>query len=91
MKYNHKFTCQILLLHRNKGRNGLLFEHFEGHNNTLYIIFVLPRQKSLCSNEKLFLWEILNPDTSALPVPWSKSQLRSLKKDLQHRGTFIEN
>jgi hypothetical protein len=30
MKYDHKFTYQILLLHRNKGHNGLHFGHFEG-------------------------------------------------------------
>jgi hypothetical protein len=39
MKYDHKFTCQILLLHRNKGRNTLHFGHFEGlktHCNITY-------------------------------------------------------
>jgi hypothetical protein len=30
--------CQILLLHRNWGRNGLHFEHLEGRKNALYII-----------------------------------------------------
>jgi hypothetical protein len=36
MKYDHKFMCHILLLHRNKGRNGLHFGHFEGSKNALY-------------------------------------------------------
>jgi hypothetical protein len=35
MKYDHKFTSQILLLHRNKGLNGIHFEHFEGRKTTL--------------------------------------------------------
>jgi hypothetical protein len=35
MKYDHKFRCQILLLHPNEGRNGLLFGHFEGRKNPL--------------------------------------------------------
>jgi hypothetical protein len=38
MKYDHKFTCQILLLHRNKGRNRLHFGYCEGHKNALYLI-----------------------------------------------------
>jgi hypothetical protein len=36
MKYDHKFTCQILLLPRNKGRNGLYFGHFDGRKTALY-------------------------------------------------------
>jgi hypothetical protein len=36
MKYNHKFTCQILFLDRNKGRNGLHFGHFGGRKKALY-------------------------------------------------------
>jgi hypothetical protein len=36
MKYDHKFTCPIFPLHRNKGRNGLYFGHFEGRKNSLY-------------------------------------------------------
>jgi hypothetical protein len=39
MKYDHKFTCQILLLHHNKGRNGLHFGYFEGRKNALYFGF----------------------------------------------------
>jgi hypothetical protein len=35
MKYDHKFTHQIILLHRNKGRNGLHFGHFEGRKKAL--------------------------------------------------------
>jgi hypothetical protein len=27
MQYDHKFNCQILLLHRNKGRHGVYFGH----------------------------------------------------------------
>jgi hypothetical protein len=38
MKYDHKFTCQFLLLHRDKGRNRLLFVHFEGRKNVPYTI-----------------------------------------------------
>jgi hypothetical protein len=35
MKYDSKFTWPILLLHRNKGRNGLHFGHFEGRKSAL--------------------------------------------------------
>jgi hypothetical protein len=30
MKYDHQFTCQIRLMHRNKVHNGLHFGHFKG-------------------------------------------------------------
>jgi hypothetical protein len=35
MKYDHKFTCQILLLHRNKRRNRFHFGYFERRKNAL--------------------------------------------------------
>jgi hypothetical protein len=38
MKYNHKLTDQILLLHRNNGRHGLHFWYFEGRKNAQYSI-----------------------------------------------------
>jgi hypothetical protein len=38
MKYDHKFTSQILLLHRNKRCNGFHFAHFEGCKNALYFL-----------------------------------------------------
>jgi hypothetical protein len=37
MKYDHKFTCRILLLHRNKGPNEL---HFEGRKKALSLVLV---------------------------------------------------
>jgi hypothetical protein len=43
MKYNHKFTCQILPVHHNEGHNGLHFRYFEGRKNALeptYIEFI---------------------------------------------------
>jgi hypothetical protein len=38
MTYDYQFTCQILLLHRNNGRNGLHFGHFEGRKNALWFL-----------------------------------------------------
>jgi hypothetical protein len=48
MKSDHKFTCQILLLHRNEGRNGLHFGHFEGHKNALSYIMLIFHAFHLC-------------------------------------------
>jgi hypothetical protein len=36
LKYDSTFTYQTLLLHRNKGHNGLHFGHFEGRKNAPY-------------------------------------------------------
>jgi hypothetical protein len=59
MKYNHNFTCQILLLHRNKGRNGLHFGYFKGCKTALSKIcivihcFRVWRKSSLVHRSKL--------------------------------------
>jgi hypothetical protein len=63
IKYNHKFTCQILPLHRNKGRNGLHFGHFEGRKNALYL-------EILCCQNLISACDSLIPSANGVNVEY---------------------